>query len=95
MYALDPAKFNRVSSYKTTKEIWILLEATHKDTNQIKETKINMLVHNYKMLKMKSDKSIKDMFNKFWDIISALKGLGKTYLNGELMRKILRLLPRS
>lgn len=35
------------------------------------------------------------MFNRFRDIVSALKGLGKTYPNNELVKKILSLLLRS
>lgn len=43
---------------------------------------------------MKLDESIKGMFNKFRDIISALEGLSKTFLISELVRKMLRSLPR-
>lgn len=54
-----------------------------------------MLVYNYKMFKMKSNERIKYMFNRFQDIVSTLERLGKTYLNGKLVIKILRLLLRS
>ena len=42
--ALCPEEFNRISTCKTTKEIWDKLEVTHEGTNQVKETKINILI---------------------------------------------------
>ncbi|GAV79547.1 DUF4219 domain-containing protein/UBN2 domain-containing protein, partial [Cephalotus follicularis] len=39
--------------------------------------------------------SISDMFTRFTTIVNSLKNLGKNYSNQELVRKILRCLPRS
>lgn len=50
----------------------------HKGINQVKKTKINILVYSYQILKMKLDKSFKDMFNRFWHIVSTTEVLGKT-----------------
>ena len=44
---------------------------------------------------MQIDESIKDMFTRFTDITNNLKSLGKAYTNKEMMRKILRCLPKS
>ena len=49
--SLNVYEFNRISTYKLAKEIWIKLEVTHKITGQVKESKINLLVHKYKILK--------------------------------------------
>ncbi|GAV62252.1 DUF4219 domain-containing protein/UBN2 domain-containing protein, partial [Cephalotus follicularis] len=38
---------------------------------------------------------ISDMFTRFTTIINSLKNLGKSYPNQELVRKILRCLPKS
>ncbi|GAV73063.1 DUF4219 domain-containing protein/UBN2 domain-containing protein, partial [Cephalotus follicularis] len=38
---------------------------------------------------------IKSMFSRFTNIINALQALDKTYSNSEMVRKILRCLPRS
>lgn len=69
------------------KEMWNLLEATYKGAKQVKEIKINMLPHSYEIFKKKLDESIKDIFNRFRDIISTLEGLGNTYPNGELIKR--------
>ena len=44
---------------------------------------------------MKPHESIQEMFDHFNDIINGLKDLEKTYTHFELVRKILRSLPKS
>jgi hypothetical protein len=93
--ALDRNEFNRISTLSSAQEIWHTLEVTHEGTSQVKESKISMLVHSYELFKMKSDESISEMFTRFTDIINSLKSLGKSYSNVEMVRKILRCLPKS
>ena len=88
-------KFNRISGCISVKEIWDKLEVTYEGTNQEKETRINMLVHKYELFQMEQNKIISSVFIHFTDIISGLKCLGKTYTNSDLVRKVLRSLPRS
>ncbi|GAV82936.1 UBN2 domain-containing protein, partial [Cephalotus follicularis] len=54
-----------------------------------------MLVHEYELFMMHNDECISDMFTRFTTIINSLKNLGKSYSNQELVRKILRCLPKS
>ncbi|GAV74691.1 UBN2 domain-containing protein, partial [Cephalotus follicularis] len=68
---------------------------TYEGTNQVKESKISMLVHEYELFLMHENESISDMFTRFTTIVNSLKNLGKNYSNQELVRKILRCLPRS
>ena len=74
----------------SAKKIWNRLEVTYKGTNQVKESKINMLVYKYELFKIEHDESIIEMFTHFTDIINDLKSLGKFYSNSDLVRKILR-----
>ncbi|GAV92546.1 UBN2 domain-containing protein, partial [Cephalotus follicularis] len=83
-------EFNRISSCDTAKKMWDLLEITYEGTNQVKESKISMLVHEYELFMMHDHESISDMFTRFTTIINSLKNLGKSYHNQELVRKILR-----
>ncbi|KAK2979444.1 hypothetical protein RJ640_015073 [Escallonia rubra] len=91
---LDKNEYNRVSTCETAREIWRLLEVTHEGTNQVNETKINMLVQQYEAFKMKENKSINEMYSRFTLIINGLKLLGKTYPEKEIVRKVLRSLPK-
>ena len=93
--ALDPNEFNRISSCESAKEIWDRLEVTYEGTNQVKESKINILVHSNELFRMKSDESITEMFTRSTNIVNVLKSLGKVYPNSEHVRKILRLLPKT
>ncbi|GAV87429.1 UBN2 domain-containing protein, partial [Cephalotus follicularis] len=93
--AINSSEFNRVSSSVSAKEMWDRLEVTYEGTNQVKEAKISMLVHEYEMFTMNENEDIKYMFTRFTNIINALQSLDKTYTNSEMVRKILRCLPRS
>lgn len=93
--ALDSAEYNRISICETAKEIWDKLIATHEGNSQVKESKIDILVHNYELFKMKPGESISDMFTRFTDIVNGLKSLGKSYTNSEMARKILRSMAKS
>ena len=94
-YALDVNEFNRISTYNLAKKIWDRLEITQEGTNQVKESKISLLVHKYELFKMNQNESISGMYTRFTDIVNNLKNLDKSYTDSELCRKILRSLPRS
>ncbi|GAV86988.1 UBN2 domain-containing protein, partial [Cephalotus follicularis] len=93
--ALSSSEFNRVSSLDFAKEMWDRLMVTYEGTNQVKDTKINRFVHDYELFTMIENENISSMYARFNDIINALKGLGKVYINHELFSKILRCLPKS
>ena len=87
--ALDVNEFNRISTCTSAKKIQNRLEVTHEETNQVKESKINMLVHKYELFKMESDETITCIFTCFTDIMNNLKNHGKSYTDSKLFRKIL------
>ncbi|GAV71990.1 UBN2 domain-containing protein, partial [Cephalotus follicularis] len=67
---------------------------TYEGTNQVKDTKINRLVHDYELFTMLENENICSMYARFNDIINALKGLGKVYSNHELVSHIRRDCPK-
>ncbi|GAV83807.1 UBN2 domain-containing protein, partial [Cephalotus follicularis] len=93
--ALNSNEFNRVSSCATGKEMWDRLEVTYEGTNQVKDAKINMLVREYEIFSMKENENISGMFVRFTNIINSLQSLNKCYTNSEIVRKILRCLPKK
>ncbi|GAV77209.1 DUF4219 domain-containing protein/UBN2 domain-containing protein, partial [Cephalotus follicularis] len=93
--AINSNDFNRISSCISAKEMWDRLEVTYEGTNQVKEAKISMLVHDSEMFTMNENEDIKSMFSRFTNIINTLQALDKTYSNSEMVRKILRCLPRT
>lgn len=75
---VDVNEYNRVSIRESVKEIQEKLEVIHRERNQIKESKINMLVYSYKLFELHDKKSITDMFTRFTDINNAFKSLEKS-----------------
>lgn len=79
--ALNLYKFNQISICKMARDIWRTIEIIGEGTNQVKKTRINMVVYNYEMFKMRLEESIKEMFN--------------IYSRGDIVRKILMPFLRS
>ena len=94
-HILDTNEFNHILIYNSAKEVWNRLEITHEGINQVKESKINILVHRYELFNMKSDESITQIFTCFTDIINDLKSLDKSYSNSDLIRKVFMSLPKK
>ncbi|GAV65435.1 UBN2 domain-containing protein, partial [Cephalotus follicularis] len=82
--AINSNDFNRISSCISAKEMWDRLEVTYEGTNQVKEAKVSMLVHEYEMFTMNENEDIKSMFSRFTNIINALQALDKIYSNSEM-----------
>ena len=75
--ALSKSEYNKIISCDSAKEIYDRLHVLHEGTDQVKETKISMLVHQHEMFKMLEHESIDDMTTRFMHIINQLKALGK------------------
>nr|XP_009792371.1 PREDICTED: uncharacterized protein LOC104239442 [Nicotiana sylvestris] len=93
--AISGEEYEKISSYDTTKEMWDKFEVTYEGTSKVKETHINMLVHDYELFQLKEGESIEEMFARFSKIFSDLKAFGKPYSCGDQVRKILKSLPTT
>ncbi|XP_070008152.1 uncharacterized protein LOC142165157 [Nicotiana tabacum] len=51
-------EYKKSPSCKTAKEMWYKLKATHEGTNKVKETRINLLVHEHELFQIKEGESI-------------------------------------
>ncbi|XP_070034976.1 uncharacterized protein [Nicotiana tomentosiformis] len=80
--AISGEEYEKIPSCDTVKKIWDMLEVTYERTNKVKETQINLLVHDYKLLQMKEGESIEEIFARFSKIIGNLKAFGKPYSSG-------------
>ncbi|XP_016469455.1 uncharacterized protein LOC107791828 [Nicotiana tabacum] len=93
--ATSGEEYEKISICDAAKEIWDKLEVTYKGTSKVKETHINMLVHDCKLFQMKQGESIEEMFARFSEIISDLNAFGKPYSSGDQFKKIMRSLPTT
>ncbi|VFQ73004.1 unnamed protein product [Cuscuta campestris] len=71
--ALGQDEFARVSSCKSAKEAWKLLEATHEGDKDTKATKIALGTSEYENFKMKAGESVQDMNKRFNLIVNNLR----------------------
>ena len=76
-------------------EMWKILENLYENRSQIKESKISMLIHEYELFEMKSDKSITQMIMRFTNITNDLHALRKTYSNTEMITKVPKILTKA
>ncbi|XP_057984566.1 uncharacterized protein LOC131169362 [Hevea brasiliensis] len=56
---------------------------------------MDSLIYQYELFKMKLDETISEMYDRFVEIIGGIKSLGNTFTNEELVKKILRNLPKE
>ncbi|GJY32653.1 hypothetical protein Tco_0417122 [Tanacetum coccineum] len=73
-----------------TKEIWKTLLITHKGNSQVKESKIDLFVQQYKQFVIFEDECIDSSFARFNNIITSLKALDEGYSSKNYVRKFLR-----
>ncbi|KAH0645174.1 hypothetical protein KY284_033058 [Solanum tuberosum] len=70
-------EYNRISACESAKEIWDSLRTTHEGTEQMKESKVDMLTTQYENFTMKEGESIHDMHTRFSSITNELPSLGE------------------
>ena len=75
--ALSKSEYNKFISCISAKKIQDRLQTLYEGIDQVKETKISMLVHQYEIFKMLEHENIDDMTTRFMYIIDQLKALGK------------------
>ncbi|XP_021747150.1 uncharacterized protein LOC110713000 [Chenopodium quinoa] len=92
---LGPHEHNRIMGCKSAKQIWDLLQVTHEGTNEVKRSKIDLLMSRYERFEMQSKETIEEMFTRFNYIINELNSLGRHIPIDEQARKILRSLPQD
>nr|XP_016456946.1 PREDICTED: uncharacterized protein LOC107780858 [Nicotiana tabacum] len=93
--AISGEEYEKISNCDTTKEMWDKLEVTYEGTIKVKETRINLLVHDYELFQMKEGESIEEIFARSSKIIGDQKAFNKPYSSADQVRKILRSLPTT
>jgi len=89
-FGLGPDEYTRISECESAKDIWDALQVAHEGTNQLKQSRIELLMRKYELFEMGDRETIMDMYTQFTHITNELKSVGKTFTTEELVRKILR-----
>jgi len=92
-FDLSLDEYTRISKCESPKDIWDALQVVHEGTNQVKQSRIELLMRKYEQFEIGDHETIMDMYTRFTHITNELKSLGKTFTTEELVRKVLRFLP--
>ena len=93
--AVTNEEFKKISSTKTTKEAWTILQTTYGRTKAIKDLKLQRLTTSFEDIKIEEDESFNEFYAKFKDIVNSTFNLGETIPEPKIVRKMLRSLPEK
>jgi len=94
-FSLGLDKYARILECESAKGIWNALRVAHEGTNQVKQSRIELLLRKYEPFEISDKERVMDMYPHFTRITNELKSLGKSLTIEELARKILLFLPQS
>ena len=86
-------EFKKISSTKTAKEAWTILQTTYKGTKAVKDSKFQRLTTSFEEIKMEEDESFDEFYTKLKDIMNSAFNSGETIPKPKIVRKVLRSLP--
>ena len=70
------------------------LKSRTRELIESKDSKVNILLHDFELFRMQPRETIGDMYTRFTDVVNNLRVLGKSLSNFDLISKILRSLPK-
>ena len=91
--AVTHEEFKKISSTKTAKEAWTILQTTYKGTKAVKDSKLQRLITSFEEIKMEEDEFFNEFYAKLKDIVNSTFNLRETILEPKIVRKVLRSLP--
>ena len=91
--AVTNEEFKKISSTKTTKEAWTILQTTYEGTKAVKDSKLQRLTTSFEEIQMEDDESFDEFYAKLKNIVNSAFNLGETIPEPKIVRKVLRSLP--
>ena len=91
--AITNEEFKKISSTKTTKEAWTILQTTYEGTKAVKDSKLQRLTTSFEEIQMEDDESFDEFYAKLKNIVNSAFNLGETIPEPKIVRKVLRSLP--
>ena len=84
--AVTNEEFKKISSTKTVKEAWTILQTTYESTKAVKDSKLQRLTTRFKEIKMEEDESFDEFYVKLKDIVNSAFNLGETIPEPKIVR---------
>ncbi|XP_012855556.1 PREDICTED: uncharacterized protein LOC105974943 [Erythranthe guttata] len=90
---IDINQFKIISACECAKEAWEKLQTAYEGTASVRLSKLQMLATRFEDLRMEENETVSDFNSKLCDISNEAHGLGETYPEVKLVRKVLRSMP--
>ena len=87
---LDENMFEKVSSARSAKEAWEVLQNSFKGIDKVIKARLQTLRGEFESLKMKSSESISDYFNRILVVVNQIRRYGEMLKEVRVVEKILR-----
>ncbi|KAG9444873.1 hypothetical protein H6P81_016213 [Aristolochia fimbriata] len=87
---IDEEQFRRVSACTTAKEAWKILEVHYEGTESVRVVKLQMLMTQFELIRMRDDETILEFEGKITDIANQSANLGDRIPQDQLVKKVLR-----
>jgi hypothetical protein len=87
---LAEAKFVKVMSLGTAKEMWDKLISSYEGNKKVKDAKLQICRVHFEQLKMKEDETVGKYFLRVEELVNAMKELGEKIEEPSLVQTILR-----
>jgi hypothetical protein len=84
------AKFVKVMSVGTSKEMWDKLISSYEGNKKVKDTKLQICRVQFEQLKMKEDETVGKYFLRVEELVNAMKALGEKIEEPSLVQNFLR-----
>ena len=88
--AIINEEFKKISSTKTAKKAWTILQTTYEGTKAVKDSNLQRLTTSFEEIKMEKDESFDEFYAKLKDIVNLAFNLGETIPKPKIVRKVLR-----
>ena len=91
---IDYEEYKKISSTKSAKEAWTILQNTYEGTKVVKDFKLQRLTTSFEEIRMDDDKMFDEFYAKLKDVVNSAFNLGEKIQKPKIVRKILRSFPQ-
>lgn len=95
IFALSVKVLYTISHHKSIKAMWDALQTLYEGTKDIEDSKINMVIYEFKVFLMELGEFVESIQTRFLHLIRKLNNLGKSTSNKYCANKILRSMCRE
>lgn len=85
----------KVLACTNAKQLWDKLGTIYAGDSKVKRVNIQTLRAQFEGLKMKEEENIFEYFERINELVNAIRGLGETVVDSEIVDKVIRTLPMA